>query len=89
VNVMLKIGAGACERKSVPLRRAGCKGKGESSYSFLISALDGVSGQRLIPADLFPRGKDARYPLDPEAGWASELVWTQRIKENHLPLPAI
>jgi hypothetical protein len=34
-----------------------------SSYSFLTSALDGVSGQRHAPAAIYPRGKDSRYPL--------------------------
>jgi hypothetical protein len=34
-----------------------------SSYSFLTSALDGVSGQHHAPAALYPRGKDPRYPL--------------------------
>jgi hypothetical protein len=34
------------------------------SYSFLTSALDGVSGQRHAPAALYLRGKDPRYPLD-------------------------
>jgi hypothetical protein len=29
-----------------------------SSYSFLISALDGVSGQRHAPTVLYPREKD-------------------------------
>jgi hypothetical protein len=34
-----------------------------SFYSFLTSALDGVSGQHHAPAALYPRGKDPRYPL--------------------------
>jgi hypothetical protein len=33
-----------------------------SSYSFLTSAVDGVSGQRHAPAALCHRGKDPRYP---------------------------
>jgi hypothetical protein len=34
-----------------------------SSYSFMTSALDGVSGQRHAPAALYPGGKYSRYPL--------------------------
>jgi len=29
----------------------------------MTSALHGVSGQRHVPAALYPRGKDPRYPL--------------------------
>jgi hypothetical protein len=44
-------------------------GGGEYSfYSFLTSALDGVSGQRHAPAALYPREKDPRYPLDRKLG---------------------
>jgi hypothetical protein len=32
-----------------------------SSYSFLTSALEGVSGQSHSPAALYPRRKDHRY----------------------------
>jgi hypothetical protein len=39
-----------------------------SSYSYLTSALDGVSGQRHAPAALYPRGKNPRYPLDRRLG---------------------
>jgi hypothetical protein len=42
----------------------------------------GVSGQRHAPAALYHRGKDLRYPLDTEAGWAPDPVWTQRLEEN-------
>jgi hypothetical protein len=34
-----------------------------SSYSFLISALDGVSGQHHAPAALYPRGTDPPVPI--------------------------
>jgi hypothetical protein len=49
---------------------AGDKGeRNYSSYSFLILALDGVSGQRHAPAALYPRGKrPPRYPLDRRLG---------------------
>jgi hypothetical protein len=39
-----------------------------SSYSYLTSALDGVSGQRHAPATLYTRGKDPRYTLDRRLG---------------------
>jgi hypothetical protein len=42
--------------------------KGYSSYSFLNSALGGVSGQRHASAALYPRGKDRRNPLDRRLG---------------------
>jgi hypothetical protein len=43
-----------------------------SSYSFMTSALDGVSGQRHASAALYTRGKDPRYPLDRTPG----TLWT-------------
>jgi hypothetical protein len=39
-----------------------------SSYSFLTSALIGVSGQRYAPVTLYPRGKDPPVPTGQEAG---------------------
>jgi hypothetical protein len=53
-----------CTNKAVPLppcRRQG--GRKYSSYSFMTSALDGVSGQRHAPATLYPRVKDTLCPL--------------------------
>jgi hypothetical protein len=49
-----------------------------SSYSFLTSALKGVSGQHHTLAALFPRGKSSRYPLcrrlgGPRAGLDAEV----------------
>jgi hypothetical protein len=41
----------------------------------------GMSGQRHGPATLYPRERNP-VPIVQEAGWASELVWTQRIEEN-------
>jgi hypothetical protein len=40
-----------------------------SSYSFTTSALDGVIGHSLVPAALYPRGKDPRFPLYRRLGW--------------------
>jgi hypothetical protein len=34
-----------------------------SSYSLIISTLEGVSGQHHAPAALYSRGKSPRYPL--------------------------
>jgi hypothetical protein len=42
-----------------------------SSYSFMTSALDGVSGQRHAPATIHPRRKDS-LPIGQEAGWTPE-----------------
>jgi hypothetical protein len=39
----------------------------------------GMSGQRHAPAALYPL---ERTPGTHWAGWASELVWTQRIEEK-------
>jgi hypothetical protein len=46
----------------------------------------GVSGRSHAPAALYPRGKDPPppVPIVQEAGWASEPVWTERIKEKSL-----
>jgi hypothetical protein len=41
----------------------------------------GVSGQRHVPAALYPE-KRTLVHIGQEAGWASELVWTQRLEEN-------
>jgi hypothetical protein len=50
-----------------------------SSYSFLTSALDGVSDQHHAPTTLYPRGKDPRYYLiggwvGPRAGLDTEVI---------------
>jgi hypothetical protein len=47
----------------------------------------GVSGQRHAPAALLPPGKGHPVPIGQGAGWAPELVWTQRIEKNPLRLP--
>jgi hypothetical protein len=41
----------------------------------------GVSGQRHAPAALYP-GKGPPIPIEEEAGWAPEPVWTQRLEEK-------
>jgi hypothetical protein len=44
----------------------------------------GVSGERHTPAALLPPGKGPAVPIVQEAGWAPELVWTQRLEEKSL-----
>jgi hypothetical protein len=39
-----------------------------SSYSFMTSAVDVVSGQPHAPATLYPGGRDPQYPLDRRLG---------------------
>jgi hypothetical protein len=66
--------------KSVSLHICGgVVGMGCSSYSFMTSALDEVSGQRHVPVALNPR-----FPLDRRLGGPQELVCTQRLEENTL-----
>jgi hypothetical protein len=64
-------------------RHAGDKGeRGYSSYSFLTSALNG--GKWSVPrlGIALPRGKGPAEPTGYEAGWASELICTQRLEEK-------
>jgi hypothetical protein len=42
----------------------------------------GVSDHRHALAALYPRGKDPRYHIVQEAGWAPEPVWTQGLDEK-------
>jgi hypothetical protein len=42
----------------------------------------GVSGQRHAPAALCPGETTTPVPIEQEAGWASEPVWTQRLEEK-------
>jgi hypothetical protein len=56
---------GSCNitHKKLSRYHAGAKGRGRtSSYSFLTSALDGVSGQRHVPTMLYP-GKGPTIPI--------------------------
>jgi hypothetical protein len=69
------------QSRYTPWKRLG--GEGYSSFSFLTSALDGVSGQRHAPAALYP-GKGPPVRIVQEAGWATEPVWTQRLQEKFL-----
>jgi hypothetical protein len=53
-----------------------------SSYSFLISALDGGQLSSSRPGRALPPGKRPPVPIVQEAGWASEPVWTQGLEEK-------
>jgi hypothetical protein len=48
----------------------------------------GVSGQRYARPGFTPR-KGPSVPIEQEAGWAPEPVWTQRLEGNPFPLPGI
>jgi hypothetical protein len=51
-----------------------------SSYSFMTSALDGVSGQSHAPQRFTP---GERTPVTHcTGGWVSEQIWTQRLDEK-------
>jgi hypothetical protein len=41
----------------------------------------GMSSQPHVPAAHYP-GKRPSVPIGQEAGWASELVWTQRLEKR-------
>jgi hypothetical protein len=46
----------------------------------MTSAIDRVSDQRHAPAALYSPGKGPPVPIGQEAGWAPEMVWTQRLE---------
>jgi hypothetical protein len=65
-------------------------GEEVSAYSSLTSALDGVSGQRHVPAALYPRGKVPQYPSsDKRLGGPQSRSGLTGYKENPLPRPGI
>jgi hypothetical protein len=79
-----------CKVKNVPLPP--CRHQGErrySSYSFLASALDGVSGQRHTPAGLYPRRKDPWYPLNRRLGRPQTWSGHRGYRKDLSPLPGI
>jgi hypothetical protein len=58
---------------------------GEERYSaclFLTSALDGDEWSASRPIRPLPPGKAPPVPIGQEAGWASEVVWTQRLEKK-------
>jgi hypothetical protein len=40
------------------------------------------SGKHYTLAALYTQGNDPQYPLDKKAGWASELIWTWRLRQK-------
>jgi hypothetical protein len=53
-----------------------------SSYSFTTSAVEGGEWSASRPGLALPPGKGPPVPTVQEAGWAPELVWTQRLEEK-------
>jgi hypothetical protein len=70
--------------KSCPTTRRGgaCGERRYSSYSFSTSALDGVEWSASLPDRALALGKGPPVSIVPEAGWAPEPVWTQRLEEK-------
>jgi hypothetical protein len=67
------------------LRTHHAEAKGERrdcSYSFFTSALDGGEWSASRKGCALAPGKDPSVPTVYEAGWASDLVWTQRLEEK-------
>jgi hypothetical protein len=76
--------------KTVPLQP--CRRQGESrcsSYSFLTSAVDGGEWSASRPGRALLPGKGSPVPIVQESGWASELVWTQKLEEKLFASPGI
>jgi hypothetical protein len=68
--------------QAVPLSHAGANGERTySSHLFLTCTLNGLSDQRHATPRFTPR-KGLAVPVGEEAGWVSELVWTQRLEEK-------
>jgi hypothetical protein len=57
-----------------------------SCYSLSTSALDGVEWSASCPVRALALGEGPPVPTVQEAGWAPELVWTQRLEEKSFRL---
>jgi hypothetical protein len=57
-------------------------GEEYNSYSFSTSTLDGGEWSTSRPGHSLPPEKALPVPIVQEAGWASELVWTQWLEEK-------
>jgi hypothetical protein len=57
-------------------------GRGDSSYSFSTSALDGGEWSVSRPGRVLTLGKGPSLPTVQEAGWAPEPVWTTGYRKN-------
>jgi hypothetical protein len=67
-------------------RHAGTKEeKAYSYFSVLTSALDWGRMVSVTPRPRFTPGERTSVPSVQEAGWASKLVWTQRLEEKSFP----
>jgi hypothetical protein len=53
-----------------------------SSYSFTTSALDGGEWSASRPGRALPPAKGRPVPIEQEAWWSAESVWTQRLQEQ-------
>jgi hypothetical protein len=77
----------AKQSHNTPMEKRGDRMYG--SYSFKISALDGVSGERHAPAALYPREKDPRYELYRRLGGPQSRSGQKGYRKNPLSLPGI
>jgi hypothetical protein len=69
--------------KAVPLHTMqALGGRGDRSYTFTTSALDGVEWSASRPGRALPPEKDPPVSIGQEAGWAPDPVWTQRLEEK-------
>jgi hypothetical protein len=86
LRMVSQIKFGDYKSKAVTLHAMATLGEGGerkySSYSFLTSALDGCEWSAARPGRSLPQGKDPPVSIAQKAGWASELVWTQRLEEK-------
>jgi hypothetical protein len=57
-----------------------------SSYSFSTSSLDGGEWSVSCLGRTLAPGKRPQIPIVQEAGWVSELVWTQRLQDKSFHL---
>jgi hypothetical protein len=71
--------------KAVPLHSMEVLGERRySSYSLLTSVVDGVEWSASRPSRALAPEKGSPVPIGQEAGWASELVWTQRLEDEQI-----
>jgi hypothetical protein len=84
--VVISCGHSVCvgaKSKAVPLHDIKARG-GEDIYLLLIHDLGIRRGEWSAsrPGRALPPGKGPPVPIVPEAGWAPEPVWTQRIEKK-------
>jgi hypothetical protein len=64
-------------------------GEEYSSYSFTTSALEGGKWSASRPDRALPPEERTPLPIGQEAGWASELVWKERLEEKSFLLSRV